>query len=146
MTGATVALLGEPRRVAQQLVGVAEGFFVPLFFVDLGARLDLRALIDDRRAMVLAAGLTVAATATHLAAGRAWNLPIGASLVATAQLGVPSAIVAIGLGNGALTPAQGAAIMAAVLVTLAMSAIGNWKLGQGRAINDHAAPTTPEPD
>jgi len=25
-------------------VGLAEGFFVPLFFVSLGARLDLRAL------------------------------------------------------------------------------------------------------
>ena len=36
--GAIVALLGEPRRVAQQLVGLGEGFAIPLFFVHLGAQ------------------------------------------------------------------------------------------------------------
>ena len=39
-----VALAGEPRRLTQQLVGLAEGFFVPFFFVSLGARLNFRSL------------------------------------------------------------------------------------------------------
>ena len=39
--GMIVALAGEPRRLTQQLVGLAEGFFVPFFFVSLGARLEL---------------------------------------------------------------------------------------------------------
>ncbi len=30
--GAVVAVLGEPRRVAEQLVGIGEGFAIPLFF------------------------------------------------------------------------------------------------------------------
>ncbi|MDQ1475273.1 MAG: hypothetical protein QOE62_502, partial [Actinomycetota bacterium] len=35
--GVMVSFLGEPRRVADQLIGLGEGFFVPLFFVVLGA-------------------------------------------------------------------------------------------------------------
>ena len=52
--GVMVSFLGEPRRVADQLIGLGEGFFVPLFFVVLGARIDLRALVhsrDDLRAL-----------------------------------------------------------------------------------------------
>ena len=40
--GMIVALAGEPRRLTQQLVGLAEGFFVPFFFVTLGAKLNFR--------------------------------------------------------------------------------------------------------
>src|SRR5262249_37082928 len=46
--GAVVALVGEPKRLVQQLLGLAEGFFVPLFFVTLGARLDVRELFQSR--------------------------------------------------------------------------------------------------
>ena len=42
--GEIVSRAGEPKRLARQLVGLAEGFFVPLFFVTLGARLDFRSL------------------------------------------------------------------------------------------------------
>lgn len=56
-TGAIVALLGEPRRVAQQLVGLGEGLFIPVFFVDLGARLDPAALLGDPRALILGSGM-----------------------------------------------------------------------------------------
>ena len=45
--GAVLAAVGEPRRLAQQLVGVAEGFLVPLFFVTLGARLEFGALLGS---------------------------------------------------------------------------------------------------
>ena len=138
--GAVVSLVGEPRRVAQQLIGVAEGFFVPLFFVDLGARLDIRALLDDARSIALAATLTVAATAVHVTAGRLWRVPLGPSLVATAQLGVPAAVASIGLQTGALRPAQAAAVMAAALGTLAICAIGSVMIGHSSVITDHAAP------
>ena len=42
--GLAVAAVGEPRRLARQLFAVTEGFFGPVFFVWLGASLDLRAL------------------------------------------------------------------------------------------------------
>jgi Kef-type K+ transport system membrane component KefB len=139
--GSVVALLGEPRRVAQQLIGVAEGFYVPLFFVDLGAKLDLRAFARDGRSILLAGVLVAATVLTHAIAARVWSLPVGAGLTASAQLGVPSAIASIGLASRALTPAQASAIMVAVLGSLSACALGSSLLGRGTAISDHAAPT-----
>src|SRR4029450_4646726 len=40
--GLAVAAVGEPRRLAHQLFALSEGFLGPLFFVWLGASLDLR--------------------------------------------------------------------------------------------------------
>ena len=47
--GLVVAAIGEPRRLARQLFGVTEGFFAPLFFVWLGASLQVRELADHPR-------------------------------------------------------------------------------------------------
>ena len=41
--GLLVALFGGPKRLSTQVTGIAAGFFMPLFFVTLGAKLDLRA-------------------------------------------------------------------------------------------------------
>ncbi len=41
--GLMVAIIGGPKRLSTQMRGVADGFFIPLFFVVLGARLDLGA-------------------------------------------------------------------------------------------------------
>jgi Kef-type K+ transport system membrane component KefB len=138
--GAVVAFLGEPRRVAQQLVGIGEGFAIPLFFVHLGAQIDLGALLDSPRALVLGGALAGTAIAIHLAASLVWRLPIGMGLVASAQLGVPSAVVSIGLATNQITAAQGAAVMASLLVTLGACALGSALLGQGRPLTDASAP------
>jgi Kef-type K+ transport system membrane component KefB len=42
--GLVVALIGGPKRLSKQVTGIAAGFFIPLFFVVLGAKLDLRAV------------------------------------------------------------------------------------------------------
>ena len=128
-TGAVVSFLGPPKRVAQQLVGLGEGFLVPLFFVGLGARLDLSSLGREPEAFKLAAGVLLLAIAAHLAAALVWRLPVAAGLLATAQLGVPSAIAALGLESGTITPAQAAAIMSAVLGSLAVCSVGAAMLG-----------------
>jgi Kef-type K+ transport system membrane component KefB len=141
--GAVVALLGEPRRVAQQLVGIGEGFAIPLFFVHLGAQIDLAALLESPRAVVLASSLAGAAIIIHLAAAVVWRLPLAMGLVASAQLGVPSAVVSIGLATHQLTAAQGAAVMASLLVTLGACAAGRMLLGQSGPLTDASAPAAP---
>jgi Kef-type K+ transport system membrane component KefB len=138
--GAVVALLGEPRRVAQQLVGVGEGFAIPLFFVHLGTQLDFGALLHSPRAMVLAGSIAAAATLAHVAAGVVWRQPLGVGLLASAQLGVPAAVVSIGLATNQLTAAQGAAVMAAMLVSLIACATGGAMLGHTKALTDASAP------
>jgi Kef-type K+ transport system membrane component KefB len=122
--GAVLAAVGEPRRMAQQLVGVAEGFLVPLFFVTLGARLEFGALLGSGKALLLLAGLVVAATTLHVLVAIVLRQPIAVGLLATAALGVPSAVVSIGLAQGVLDAGQAAAVVSAVLATIAVAAAG----------------------
>ena len=138
--GTVVALLGEPRRVAQQLVGIGEGFAIPLFFVHLGAQIDLRALLHSSRSLELVAAIAGAAIAVHLIAAIVWRLPVAMGLVCSAQLGVPAAVVSIGLATGQLTAAQGAAVMMALLVTLGACAAGGALLGHTGSLTDASAP------
>lgn len=141
--GIVVALLGEPRRVGLQLVGLGEGFAIPLFFVHLGSQIDLRELVRSREALALAGAVAGAAVAVHVLTAVVWRLPIAMGLVASAQLGVPSAIVSIGLGTRQLTAAQGAAVMAALLATLAACAVGATLLGHEGVLTDASAPFGP---
>jgi Kef-type K+ transport system membrane component KefB len=122
--GVIVALAGEPKRLARQLVGLAEGFFVPLFFVTLGARLDFRALAGSSSNLELVGMLLLGVVTCHVIVARALRMPIGAGLLATAQLGLPAGVVTLGLADGTLTAAQAAAIVAAALATLATSSLG----------------------
>jgi len=138
--GIVVALLGEPRRVGLQLVGLGEGFAIPLFFVHLGSQIDLGELVRSREAMALAGAVAGVAIAVHVLTAVVWRLPIAMGLVASAQLGVPAAIVSIGLGTRQLTAAQGAAVMAALLATLAACAVGATLLGHEGVLTDASAP------
>ena len=138
--GSVVALLGEPRRVAMQLVGIGEGFAIPLFFVHLGAQIDVGSLLRTPKALALAGVLAAVAIIIHIAAALAWRLPISMGLVASAQLGVPAAVVSIGLATNQITAAQGAAVMAAALVTLTACAAGDALLGVARPLTDASAP------
>ena len=136
--GVMVSLLGEPRRVADQLIGLGEGFFVPLFFVVLGARIDLRALVDSRDDLLLFALLAVAATAVPVAAAAIVRLPLASGLLATAKIGVPAAVASIGLATDALRPGQAAAIMGAAAVSLLVSSVGAIRLGVSPTFNRRA--------
>jgi len=119
-----LALAGEPRRLVQQLLGIAEGFFVPLFFVTLGARLNFRALATSQSDVVLALVLVGAVVACHLAIAVVMRMPWPAGLLASAQLGLPAGVVSLGLTGGLLTPGQAAAIVASAIVTLGVSSTG----------------------
>ncbi len=122
--GMIVALAGEPRRLTQQLVGLAEGFFVPLFFVTLGAKLNFRALGSSRSDLALVGMLAAAIVICHVAVARVMRMPWGAGLLASAQLGLPAGVVSLGLTEGILTAGEGAAIIASALITLGASSAG----------------------
>jgi Kef-type K+ transport system membrane component KefB len=126
--GIMVSLLGEPRRVADQLIGLGEGFFVPLFFVVLGARIDLRALVQSRDDLVLFGALAVAMAIVPIGVAAAVRLPLSSGLLAAAEMGVPAAVAAIGLASGALQPGQAAAIIGAAAVSLAVATFGSFRL------------------
>ena len=124
--GLILVRLREPTRLEVQLSGIAEGFFVPAFFVLIGSELDLRSLAGDPSAILLAFALAAGGLAIHLAASRVVAPPpwSGFGLAAAAQLGLPAAAASLGLGTGALSPAVAAAIVLAGCLTVLPAAIG----------------------
>jgi Kef-type K+ transport system membrane component KefB len=120
--GLVLAAVGTPRRLASQLFAVTEGFLGPIFLIWLGASLDLRALAHHPRLLVVAVGLAVATTALH-ALARLLGQPLPLAILASAQLGVPVAAVALGARNSLLAPGEGGAILGAAVLTLAVAGV-----------------------
>jgi Kef-type K+ transport system membrane component KefB len=118
--GLILAALGPPRRLGRQLFGVTEGFLGPIFFIWLGASIDLRALVDHPKLVLLALGLAAGTLLIH-AGARLVGQPLPLALLASAQLGVPVAAVTLGTQNGTLVPGEGGAILAAALVTVGVA-------------------------
>jgi Kef-type K+ transport system membrane component KefB len=123
VSGLAVAAVGEPRRVARQLFAVTEGFFGPLFFVWLGAGLQLRDLAHHPSMIVLGVTLGLGACLAHLV-GVLLRQPVPYAMLATAQLGVPVAAATIGAQLGLLQPGEGAALILGALVALAATVVG----------------------
>jgi Kef-type K+ transport system membrane component KefB len=136
--GLVAAWLGGPKRFSRQVTGVAQGLFVPLFFVVLGARLDLRAIASQPSLVALSAAIIGLNVGIHLAAAAFTRQPTGAGLAATAQLGVPAAVVTLGLQENVIGPGVGGAIVVAALASLAAAVAGT-------ALMRDKAPPVPEP-
>ncbi len=130
-TGLMVASIGGPKRLSNEVLGISGGFFIPLFFVVLGARLDLSGLFSSASLIALAAALAALNIAIHVLAARILRQPPAAGLIASAQLGVPAAIVALGLSEHVLSAAQAAAIILAALVSIGACSIGAALLERG---------------
>jgi len=120
--GLAVAAVGEPRRLARQLFAVTEGFFGPVFFVWLGASLDLRALGQRPALIGLGVVLGLAAALTHLAP-RLIGQPVALGALACAQLGVPVAAAALGAQSHLLASGEPAALVLGALVTIAVASL-----------------------
>jgi Kef-type K+ transport system membrane component KefB len=123
-TGVVVSVIGGPERLSLEVRGVATGFLVPLFFVLLGAKLNVRDLFSDPSNLALAGSLAVLNVGVHLGAAALTRQRLVGGLVATAELGVPAAVVALGLTENVIDPGQAAAIVTAALVSVAVCAIG----------------------
>lgn len=134
LAGMILVRLHESDRLALQFTGVANGFFVPLFFVLLGAELNLRALLSSPSRILLAIGLAVAAVITHTIAARVAGHTryVATGLAASAQLGMPAAAASLGLASGLLTSADAAALVAGGCLTLIPATIGSLLLAKGQ--------------
>jgi Kef-type K+ transport system membrane component KefB len=129
--GLVVAAIGGPKRLSKEVLGLGQAFLVPLFFVLLGARLDLRALTSSHRAVILAVALAALAIVVHVTVSALIRAPRAVGLLATAQIGVPAAVISLGLAEHAITEAQAAAIFCAALVSIAVTAAGAAILRRG---------------
>jgi len=120
--GLAVATIGPPRRLAHQLFALTEGLFGPLFFVWIGAALDLRAIAGHPKYIVLGVTLGVAAVLAH-ATMRLTGQPTSSAVLTAAQLGVPIAAVTLGTQRHLLHAGEPAAILLGALVTIGAATI-----------------------
>jgi len=120
--GLVVAAIGEPRRLARQLFALTEGFLGPLFFVWLGASLDLHDLAHRPSLVLLGLALGGGAVLAHLAMS-ATGQPLSIAALAAGQLGVPVAAVAIGSQLHVLKFGEPAAMLLGALVTMAVAPV-----------------------
>jgi Kef-type K+ transport system membrane component KefB len=139
--GIVLGQFHEPHRLRNQLAGVATGFFVPAFFVLLGASLDLRGLITTPTAIALAIALAAAAVAVHVLAAlfAASERRVATGLLASAQLGLPAAAAAIGIANGRLSPAVATALVAGGLLTLIPASVGAMMMPSSQVESSNVA-------
>jgi Kef-type K+ transport system membrane component KefB len=133
VAGIVLAQLRQPERLVLQLSGLANGFFVPAFFVLLGATLDLRQLVSDPVAIAVGVMLALGSVTVHLLAaaltGRHRRFTIG--LLASAQLGLPAAAAALGTSSHALSPALAAALVFGGCLTLIPMSVASALLARG---------------
>jgi Kef-type K+ transport system membrane component KefB len=120
--GLVLAAIGEPRRLARQLFALTEGFLGPLFFVWLGASLDLRALGARPTLILLGLLLGAGAVLSH-SLTRVTGQPLNLSTLAAAQLGVPVAAATVGTALNVLQPGESAALILGALVTIAVATV-----------------------
>ena len=136
--GLALAAIGEPRRLARQLFGITEGFFGPLFFVWLGASLQVRDLGAHPWLILLGVALGAGAIVAH-AAGSLLKQPLALAILSTAQLGVPVAAATIGTETHLLRPGEPAALMFGALLTITATSVAG-------TIAARVKSTAPEPD
>ena len=145
--GLVVAVIGGPKRLSTQVTGIAAGFFVPLFFVTLGAKLDIRAVVEKPSILELSVLLVVANVAVHIVGALLTRQQLPAALAATAQLGLPAGVVTLGLQEHVITSAQGGAVLIAALVTIGLCPAGIALLTRtraaGAAVSQAPAPAKP---
>lgn len=126
--GAVAALVGQPKRFYKQLIGIAEGLFVPLFFVHLGARINVTDMFGSMQNVTLMLLIAMSTVVVHVTVAKLIGLPRAAGLTASAQMGLPAAVVAVGLSAGFLNPGQGAAVIAAALLSVLGCSFGTARL------------------
>jgi Kef-type K+ transport system membrane component KefB len=147
--GLVVSIIGEPRRLARQLFGMTEGFFSPLFFIWLGASLQVRALGSHPKFILLGLALGLGAVLAHCA-GRLLGQPLTLAVLSAAQLGVPVAAATIGTQEHLLAAGEPAALMLGALLTIATTSIGGALAARGAAgpdgtVRSHDSEAPPPP-
>ncbi|WP_322857796.1 cation:proton antiporter [Mycobacterium shigaense] len=130
--GLVIAAVGEPRRLARQLFGITEGFFSPLFFIWLGASLQVRELGSHPVFILLGAALGLGAVLAH-SVGKLLGQPLTLAVLSAAQLGVPVAAATIGTEEHLLAPGESSALMLGALLTIASASIAGAWAARGQA-------------
>ncbi len=130
--GLVIASVGEPRRLARQLFGITEGFFGPLFYVWLGASLQVRELVSHPKLILLGVGVGLGGVLAHCV-GRLLGQPLSFAVMSCTQLGVSVAAATIGTQKHLLVAGEASALMFGALLTIACTSIAGTMAARGQS-------------
>ncbi len=116
-------------RLEEQLDAIGYGFFIPIFFIMVGARFDLAALGASARALWLAPALIVAAYFTNLLPSLclrlrfSWRESIAGGFLLASRLSLAIAAAAIAFQLNLIASGTNSAIILVAIVTCTCSPI-----------------------
>lgn len=125
-----------------KLDGMSYGFFIPIFFIIVGVRLDLSALSQFGESipfvLTLTAGffLTQVLPAMVLAKIFGWKKALAGGALLTARLGLTIATAQIGLNLGVISSADNAALVIASILASLVSPLA-YKIFNSREEEEH---------
>lgn len=127
--GALIALLSQDdeSRLQEELDAMGYNFFIPIFFIMVGVRFDLRALLSSTETLLLLPLLLGIAYLIKLLPGLVfrlvftWRRTLGAGLILSSRLSLIIAAAAIGLDLGAISVSVNSDIILLAIVTCTLS-------------------------
>lgn len=131
LAGAITSLLGgdDKSPLREKLDAIGYGFFVPIFFISVGANFDLGALLSSRAALLLVPVLIVAAylvkflPALIFLPTAGWRKTFAAGALLSSRLSLIIAASAIALDLQLVSPATNSAVILLAIVTCTASPI-----------------------
>lgn len=131
LAGVIISLLseGEGSILREKLDAVGYGFFIPIFFVMVGVRFDLPALLSSRRALMLLPLLLGIAYVVKLVPASiyrlkySWRETVAAGTLLSSRLSLIIAAAAIGLEMGAISEAINSEVILVAVITCTVSPI-----------------------
>ena len=130
--GVLASLISEPNdeKIRHKLDAIGFGFFIPLFFVNVGVQFDLQAFLTNPAAWVLLPILLVAAFAIKIVSALAfkfaysWKETISTGLLLSSRLSLIIAASAIGLKMEVISESTNAAIILIAALTAMLAPLG----------------------
>jgi Kef-type K+ transport system membrane component KefB/Trk K+ transport system NAD-binding subunit len=120
----------ESSDLHHKLEALGFGFFIPIFFIMVGVRFDLHALVANPRGMLVAPLLVLGAFLIKIGAAlplrriASWRETLAGGLLLSSRLSLIIAAAEIGLRIGLFTPTLHAAIICVALATCIGGPIG----------------------
>ncbi len=127
--GVLISLISTPadKEVHHKLDAIGYGFFIPLFFIDVGIQFNLQAFLSDSRAWVLFPLMLAAAFAIKFLASLplravfSWRETLAGGALLSARLSLIIAASAIELRLGLISESVNASIVLIAAVTASLS-------------------------
>lgn len=140
LAGVIVSLLSgqESSVLREKLDAIGYGFFIPIFFIMVGVKFDLPALLNSNSPWSLVALLTAIAFGVKFVGGLVfrlvfdWRETLAASALLSSRLSLIIAVATIGVQIGAISPALDAAIILVAIITCTLSPIAFARLSPQR--------------